>query len=144
MSSLGKSAHKEEVARAGEMQAATVRTPRGGGNKNDLEADQGRTTARIEAMTGGALWRTQPMTTRWAQWDQENSGELQERLEAADITWSRGKPSFTVTIDGKVTMSWAQNQQVPMLVWTSSEATMTTSSRRRTRTAPTRCAYGSG
>jgi hypothetical protein len=70
----------------------------------------------MAAMTGGALWRIQPMTHRWAQWNQENSNELLERLEAADMNWNRGKPSFTVTTDGKVTMSWAETQQVPLLV----------------------------
>ena len=116
MSTLGKIDHQGEIAWAGETQAATARTPQREGDKNDLEADHWRTAAQMQATGGRALWRIQPMTKQWAQWNQGNSADLLDRLEAADTTWSRGKPSFTVTAEGEVTMSWGENQQAPLLV----------------------------
>lgn len=56
------------------------------------------------------------MAQWWATWNQEASDELRGRLETSDVSWSRGKPSFTVTTDGKVMMSWKTTQQVPLLV----------------------------
>ena len=116
MSTLGKIDHQGEIAWAGETQAATARTPQREGDKNDLEADHWRTAAQRQATGGRALWRIQPMTKQWAQWNQGNSADLLDRLEAADTTWSRGKPSFTVTAEGEVTMSWGENQHAPLLV----------------------------
>ena len=116
MSTLGKIDHQGEIAWAGETQAATARTPQREGDKNDLEADHGRTAAQMQATGERALWRMQPMTKQWAQWNQGNSADLLDRLEAADTTWSRGKPSFTVTAEGEVTMSWGENQHAPLLV----------------------------
>ena len=116
MSTLGESDHQGELARAGETQAATARTPRKRGDRNELEADHWRTTAQMQATAGGALWRTQPMTNQWAQWSPGNSEELLAWLEAANTCWSRGKPSFTVTANGEVTMSWGETQHAPLLV----------------------------
>ena len=108
MSTLGESGHQVQRARAGETQAATARTPGKGGNKKEMEANHGKTAAQMWTTTGETLWRTQPMTSQWSQWSQENSEDLLGRLEAADTNWSRGKPSFTVTAEGEVTMSWGE------------------------------------
>ena len=70
----------------------------------------------MAAMSGETLWWIRPMTQWWEKWNQENSDELRARLETSEVIWSRGRPSFTVTMDGRVTMSWTANQQVPLLV----------------------------
>ena len=116
MSTLGKNDHQREAVRAGETLGATVRTPGQGGKGKGREADDWRTAARMLAIKEGELWRQQPLTDWWPQWSAEDSETLRGYLMHSNTRWSRNVPSFMITPQGQVNMSWGGAGRVPLLV----------------------------
>ena len=68
------------------------------------------------AIKEGELWRQQPLTDWWPQWSAEDSETLRGYLMHSNTRWSRNVPSFMITPQGQVNMSWGGAGRVPLLV----------------------------
>ena len=116
MSSPGKNEHQREVVRAGETLKVTARTPGQGGQGNEVKTEDWKTAARVMAIKGRELWRLQPLREFWGNWTASDSETLKDCLKQSDTRWSREAPSFAVTPQGLVHMSWEGKERVPLLV----------------------------